>query len=143
MKRMFRSSSPSNKNSFAEPGTPGPFTTNLARDQLNRVFPGAYPASTKKSAVLHKQLFHNSMVLTRAWTSANMDSSSTVSSRPAAPPDHRTPPDQILNNLIIDEAPRAPRETWERDPLDLQDVVTQQTEILAGMLVELRARQAQ
>lgn len=30
----------------------------------------------------------------------------------------------------------------ERDPPDLLDVVTQQTEILAGMLAELRARQA-
>lgn len=34
--------------------------------------------------------------------------------------------------------PQQPRQ--ERDPLDLQDVVTQQTEILAGMIVELQAR---
>lgn len=72
-----------------------------------------------------------------------MDNSSLDSSGPAAPPDHRTPPDQILNNLIIDEAPRAPREPRERDPPGQQDVVAQQTEILAGMLAKLRARQAQ
>lgn len=44
---------------------------------------------------------------------------------------------------MIDEAPRAPREQGEHDPPHLHDVVTQQTEILAGMLAELRARQAQ
>lgn len=132
MKRRSRSSPPTNKRAFAEPGPPGPFTTDLARDQLHRDYPGASPAFTKKSAALRKQLFHNSMVLTRAGTSANVDNSSSDSSGPA-PPDHRTPPEQIINNLIIDEAPRAPREPRERDPPDLQDVVTQQTEILAGM----------
>lgn len=141
MKRRSRSAPPTNKRAFAEPGTPGPFTTDLAKDQLHRDFPGASPASTKKSAALRKQLFHNSMVLTRAGTSANMDSSS--SSSGPAPPDHRTPPEQIINNVTIDEAPRAPRQPQERDPPDLQDVVTQQTDILAGMLAELRARQAQ
>lgn len=122
---------------------PRPFTSDLARDQLHRDFPGASPASTRKSAVLRKQLFHHSsMVLTRtmAGTSSNLDNSSSESSGPSAPPVHRTPPDQLLNNLIIDEAPRSPREPRERDPPDLQDVVTQQTEILAGMLAELRAR---
>lgn len=63
--------------------------------------------------------------------------SSSDSSGPGAVNDH-TPPDQLLHNLI-DEAPQAPR---ERNPPDIQDVVTQQTEILAGMLAELRARQA-
>lgn len=48
----------------------------------------------------------------------------------------------MFGNLIINDAPREPRQPRERDP-DLQDVVTQQTEILAGMLAELRARQAQ
>lgn len=71
-----------------------------------------------------------------------MDSSSTDSSGPAAPPVHRTPPDQILDDIVINEAPRAQREPRERDPPDLHDVVTQQTKILAGMLAELRVRQA-
>lgn len=85
------------------------------------------------------------MVLTRtmAGTSSNLDNSSSESSGPSAPPVYRTPPDQLLNNLIIDKAPRAPREPRESDPPDLQDVVTQQTENLEGMLAELRARQAQ
>lgn len=82
------------------------------------------------------------MVLTRAGTSATMDSSSTDSSGPAAPPVHRTPPDQILDDIVINEEPRAPRKPRERDPPDLHDVVTQQTEIIAGMLAKLRARQA-
>lgn len=117
-------------------GHPRPFTSDLAIDQLHRDFPGA---SGRKSAVLRKQLFHHSsMVLTRtmAGTSSNLDNSSSESSGPSAPPIHRTPPDQLLNNLIIHEAPRAPREPRERDPPDLQNVVTQQTEILAGMLAE-------
>lgn len=142
MKRRSRSSPPSTKRTFTEPGTPGQFTSDLARDQLHNNFPGASPASTKKSAALRKRLFHTSMVLTRAATSAPMDSSSTDSSDPTAPAVHRTPPDQILDNIIIDEAPRAPREPQERDPPDLHDFVTQQTEILAGMLAERRARQA-
>lgn len=82
------------------------------------------------------------MVLTRAGTSATMDDSSTDSSEPAAPPDHRTPSNQILDDMAINEVPRAPREPRERDPPDLHDVVTQHTEILTGMLDELRARQA-
>lgn len=49
----------------------------------------------------------------------------------------------MIGNLVIDEAPREPRQPRKRDPSDFQDVVTQQTKILAGMLAELRTRQAQ
>lgn len=48
-----------------------------------------------------------------------------------------------MDDIVINEAPRAPREPRERDPPDLHDLVAQQTEILAGMLAELRARQVQ
>lgn len=65
-----------------------------------------------------------------------MDSSTSDSSGPAPLPVHVTPQDTII------ELPRAPRQQPERDPPDLQDVLTQQTEVLAGMLAELRARQA-
>lgn len=83
------------------------------------------------------------MVLTRASTSATLDSSSDSSGRTAQPV-HRTLPEQnIMDDIIVDELLRAPREPRERDPPDLRDVVTQQTEILAGMLAELCARQAQ
>lgn len=67
-------------------------------------------------------------------------------------PSQQTPPEQMIGGLgilheaprvPIDEAPRLPRQPRERDPPDLQDVITQQTEILAGMMAELRARQAQ
>lgn len=141
MKRRSKSSPPSTKRTFTEPGTPGPFTADLARDQRQENFPGASPTSTKKTAALRKQLFNTPMVVTRS--TATMDSSS-ESSGPSARPEHGTPPaPQHLNDIIIDELPRAPREPRERDPPDLQDVVTQQTEILAGMLAELRARQNQ
>lgn len=45
---------------------------------------------------------------------------------------------------VPNECPRAPRQQPppERDPPDIQDVLTQQTEVHAGMLAELRARQA-
>lgn len=49
----------------------------------------------------------------------------------------------MIGNLVIDEVPREPEQSRERDSPDFQDVVTQQTEISAGMLAELRARQAQ
>lgn len=48
-----------------------------------------------------------------------------------------------MDDVTVDELPRAPREQRERDPPDLHDVVNQQTEILAGMLAELCARQGQ
>lgn len=53
-----------------------------------------------------------------------------------------TLPDQTIGSLVIDEAPREPQQPRKRDPPDFQDVVTQQTMILAGMLAELRAKQA-
>lgn len=113
----------STKTTFTEPGTPKPFTSDLARDQRQQDFPGASPASTKKLAALRKQLFHSSMVLTRVGSSTTLDSSSTDSSGRTAPPVHRTPTDQqIMEDLIVDEAHREPR---ERDPPDLHDVVTQ------------------
>lgn len=64
--------------------------------------------------------------------------SSTSSSSELPLPVHVTPPVDGL----IDECPRAARQQQERDPPDLQDVLTQQTEVLAGMLAELRAHQA-
>lgn len=83
------------------------------------------------------------MVITRnmAGSSATHDESSSDSSGPQLQV-HQTSPDQLIRNLFIDEAPRAAQEVGERDPPDLHDVVTQQTEILQGMLAELRARQA-
>lgn len=142
MKRRSRSSPPTNKRVLTEPGTPGPFTADLVRDQLHKDFPGASPTSVRKSAALRKQLF-NSMVQTRnmAGTSSTLDQDSSSSSENPATL-HQTPPDQMLGKMHIDEAPRAPREPRQRDEPDLHDVVTQQTEILQGMLAELRARQA-
>lgn len=80
---------------------------------------------------------------------------SSGSSGNAGAPAHRTPPaalDDISveelpgfpdHGIDVDELPRAAQNRRERDPPDLHDVVTQQTEILAGMLAELRARQGQ
>lgn len=55
--------------------------------------------------------------------------------------DHATQPEQLIvdpNNLI--EQAIHPRQRQqqqrERDPPDLQDVLTQQTEVLAGMMAE-------
>lgn len=151
MKRRSKSSPPSTKRPFAEPGTPGPFTADIARDQRQRDFPGASP--TKKSDALRKQLFHHShMVRTRAGTSATMNSSGSSTNTPA--PTHRTPPSQDRQDgsieelprfpdhvIDVDELPRGVPQRREREPADIHDLVTQQTEVLAGMLAELRARQ--
>lgn len=107
MNRRSKSSAPSTKRTFKEPGTPGPFTADLARDQRQRDFPGASPASTKKLAALRKQLFHSSMVLTRSGTSANMNSSSGSSGHTALRA-HRTPPDHALDDITVEELPRIP-----------------------------------
>lgn len=77
------------------------------------------------------------MVRTRTKAAFTMDSS-TDSSELLTLSVHETPQDTIT----VDELPRAPRQQQERDPPNLQDVVAQQTEILLGMLAELRARQA-
>lgn len=78
--------------------------------------------------------------MVRTRTGAPMDSSTSDSSGHAPLPVHVTPPS---DNLLVDECPRAPRQQpqQERDPPDLQNVLTQHTEVLAGMLAELRARQ--
>lgn len=84
------------------------------------------------------------MVLTcnMAGTLSTLDQyTSSDSSGPVQAPVHQTPPDQLMGNLILYEAPREPRQPREHDPPDLRDKVTQQTKILAGMLAELRARQ--
>lgn len=153
MKRRSKSSPPSTKRPFTEPGTPGPFTADLARDQRQRDFPGASPTSTKKTDALRKQLFQNTlMVRIRAGTSATMNSSGSSANTPA--PLHRTPPSQEGNDVSIEELPQFPLPAIdvdqlprgvpnrrEREPADVHDLVTQQTEVLAGMLAERRARQ--
>lgn len=81
---------------------------------------------------------------------------SSGSSGSIAAPQHRTPPAQEHHDVSVEELPRFPDQVIdvdelpraaphrrERDPPDLHDVVTQQTEILAGMLAELRARHRQ
>lgn len=77
MKRRSRSTPRQTKRASTVPGTPGPFTADLARDQLQSNFPGASPESTKKTAALRKQLFGSHMVKTRQ---ATMDGSSSSSS---------------------------------------------------------------
>lgn len=54
---------------------------------------------------------------------------------------HATPPPLPDNHM--EELPREPRQPAPRrpNPPDLQDVVTQQTEILAGMMQKLRTAQ--
>lgn len=47
----------------------------------------------------------------------------------------------MFSELVKTLSTRAPRAQPARDPPDVQDVLTQQTEVLAGMLAELRARQ--
>lgn len=144
MNRRSRSSPPTHNRVTVEPGTPGPFTSDLVCDQLHKNFPGESPTSTRKLAVLRKQFFHSSMVITRkiAGTSSTLDQDNSTDSSGSfiqAPLHvHQTPPDQLLGNLIIAEAPREPRQPREMDPSDLHEVVTQPTEILAGKVAELR-----
>lgn len=69
--------------------------------------------------------------------------SSSGSSGHTALPVHKTPPDDVIDDITVDELPRAARNQRKRDPPDLHDIVTQHTEILAGMLAKLRAPQGQ
>lgn len=138
MKRRSRSSPPATKRTLTEPGTPGPFTAGLVREQQHRDFPGASPASTRKSAALRQQLFNDPMVVIRNMAGSSVTRDDTSSDSSGLPlQEHQTPPDRLVGNLIIDE-----KKPIERDPPDLHDVVTQHMEILQGMFAELRARQA-
>lgn len=151
MKRRSKSSPPFAKRPVTAPGTPGPFTADLARDQRQRDFPGASPTSTKKTEALRKQLFQPSlMVRTRAGTTMNSSGSSTNTPAPlqVTPPsqEHDTSIEDLppfRPNVVIEEIPRGVPNRREREPADIHDLVTQQTEVLAGMLAELRARQGQ
>lgn len=49
----------------------------------------------------------------------------------------------MIGNLVIDEDSRELRQPRKRDPQDFQDIVTQKTKILVGMLAKFWARQAQ
>lgn len=131
-----------------EPGTPGPFTLDLVRDHLHRDFTGASLASTRNaSSVQRKELFHGHYQ-EYGW---HLDNSQpgrlcrlnrTINCQ-APLHNQYTPPDQMIGNLVINEVPREPQQPKERDSPDFQDVVTQWTEISAGTLAELRARQSQ
>lgn len=141
-KRRSRSTPPVHKRPNTEPGTHGPFTADLARANLQGNFPGASPKSTKKIFSFQKQLY-NSMDTTRAGMET---SQAGPSSLPSQGEDnspsifHVTPPvlpdDDAIEDSTRDPLKRsAPR---VQGPLDLQDVLTQQTEVLAGMMQELR-----
>lgn len=150
MKRKSRSSPPATKRTDAEPGTPVPFTADIARGQRQRDFPGASPNSAQKASYFRKQLFQKPMVNTRTMVTNSFLSDPEQDASLLGPSEllHQTPPEQLLVNPddLIEQAVN-PRQRQppqrERDPPDLQDVLTQQTEVLAGMMAELGERQQQ
>lgn len=127
-----------------EPGIPGPFTSDLVRDHLHRDFPGASPTSTRKASVQRKELFHQSMVNTRnmagtSSTPSQDDSAGSLGPSISQAPLHNqhTPPDQMIGNLVIDEASRELRQPRKRDPQNFQDVVTQKNQDFGGNASEI------
>lgn len=142
-KRRSRSSPPESKRT--QPGTPGPYTEDLIRANLQANSPGASPTSVKKAPNFRKQLFHMKTRGPEASSLAGMSSppsdDNPVLERDFQPPEHITlppvPEDQI------EELTREPRQPAVRrpNPPELHDVLTQQTEILAGMMQELRRAQ--
>lgn len=124
MKRRSRSSPPSTKRSHTVPGTPAPFTADLARDQRQRDFPGASPESIQKVSSFRTQLFQ--MVNTRAMaTNSSLSDPEHNDSQPGpSGMDYATPPEQLIidpNNLIEQAVnPRQrPQQQQERDSPDL------------------------
>lgn len=146
MKRRSRSSPPLLKRHSAEPGTPGPFTAELARDRLQQDFCGASPSSTRKSSAFRKQLFQvpKPMVTTRLQESTMHSTPDDTSSEAGASgilqqpraEDHFTPPEHFIpgpDAELIINAPRSPQclsARAPRDPPDVADVLTQQTAVL-------------
>lgn len=145
MKRKYNSSPPATKRTRAEPGTPGPSTADIARDQRQRDFPGASPASVQKAFSFRKQLFQVQMVNTRAM--ATNSSFLILNVTTSSGMIHQTPPEKkpLVNpdDLIYQAVNPCQRQQpqRERDPPDLQYVLTQQTEVFAGIMAEFRACQ--
>lgn len=140
-KRRSRSTPPVHKRPNTEPGTHGPFTADLARANLQGNFPGASPKSTKKLFSFQKQLY-NSMVTTRAGMETSQAGPSSLSSQGEdnSPSIFHVLPPLLPYNDAIEDPTRDPLKRSAprvQGPLDLQDVLTQQSKVLAGMMQEL------
>lgn len=149
LKRCSRSSPPEAKR--VAPGTPGPFTEDDARLARQDRFPGASPRSVKKVLDFRSQLFMKTRLQEAAASMASQSTMATASTDPPSedPPASEleftaplqvTPPHNVDD--LIEQMPRAPQEQRRRANLpDLQDVVTQQTEILENMMRALQRAQ--
>lgn len=150
VKRRSRSSPPEPKRTH--PGSPGPYTEDLFRADRQDRFPGAFPTSVKKVLDFRQQLFMTTRGQEATASQASLAAMSTSSPSDDAPrseteftaPLQVTPP-HVADDLI-EELPRNPQEPRQPagrrgNPPDLQDVVTQQTEILENMMRALQRAQ--
>lgn len=130
------------------PGTPGPFEEDRVRSGLQLNYPGASPCSAGKLLSFKRQLFQNTVMITRGMANTNNTtqnpSPATSEATQGEPSMSSAPLGQLLQPGMddIDQCPVNPRGGRQRDRPDLEDVVTQQTELLAAMLERLNQRQA-
>lgn len=138
--------------SLLEPVTPGPFTSDLVRDHLYRDFPGASPTSTREASVQRKELFHplfHGHYQEYGWHLVNSQPGwlcrlfRTIHfTRFASQPTHTAWSDdrEPCHRRGATRTSAAKEKRPTRFPR-CRD--TTKTKILAGILAELRARQAQ
>lgn len=134
------------------PGTPGPFEEDRVRSGLQLAYPGASPCSAGKLQAFKRQLFAKPAMITRGMASAsrNLNPSPSASeatqdmpSLDSAPLGQDGPLLLPPGNDDIVQCPANPRGVRPpRSRADLEDVVTQQTELLAAMLDSLNQRPA-
>lgn len=133
----------------------GPFEEDRVRSGLQQNYPGASPCSAGKLLTFKRQLFDQPSMITRgmAQTSSSVISgpsplstqeltqeapSMSLEAAPLGQEGIQPLPNQGNNHIL--QLPANPRRP--RDRPDLEDVVTQQTELLAAMLERLNQRPA-
>lgn len=138
-----------------DPGTPGPHNEDLARSQQASVFPAASPRSTKKLITYRKQLFGSPTDMVETRNMAASDKGSTASLQEARSDDDLSQPgpgpsqlpshevavnlDNPLPNIV--NLARSPARRHPAAP-EIEDVLTQQTQVLAGIMRRLDDVQA-
>lgn len=151
VKRRSRSTPPAAKRPpVVIPGTPGPFEEDNVRTGLQAKYPGASPISTGKLLSFKRQLFAPVDMITRGMAqqgSSSLLSTASTSDQPESQDATQAPADQgnllqlPLGDDIVEMPAGNPRRQRYRP--DLEDVVTQQTELLAAMLQRLNQQPAQ
>lgn len=129
------------------PGTPGPFEEDNVRSGRQLNYPGASPVSAGRLLSFKRQLFAKDMITRGMASSLSQPSPSVSDTNQDATQDAPA----IVSAPLGEAGPALPPGNFQecvnprgraRERPDLEDVVTQQTELLAAMIERLNQRPA-